>query len=924
MTRELKLNFAESLRRARLIVLILVMVFPVVTGVHAQNLAKAEYFFNTDPGQGNGTNLPVTPGASLNFTSNIPVAGLPAGFHMLGLRVKQNGGIWSLFEARGFYIATATSNTTNISKAEYYVDTDPGQGNGTPITVPTGANINFVFSVPTTNLAAGFHFLAIRVRDLAGQWSVLEGRGFFITTSTTDVPNIVAAEYFYDTDPGNGAGVPIPVSSGSTISFTLPLPVGGLTPGFHFLGVRVKAAGGKWGIFEGRGFYVSGSVTNAPAVAGAEYFFDTDPGSGNGTSLTIPAGDVSNFNVDLPIEDLTPGFHFLTIRIKDSAGRWGQFETRGFYVYAGAAAAGDIVAAEYFIDTDPGQGLALQATVNTPGLTVNQVFPLEISEVPPGPHKLGFRVRDAEGVWSEPKMSDITVLNCTPPPAPVPVSSSRCNAGSVKLVAAGAVQVQEYKWYEQEFTGSSIFIGPEFTTPSLSATTEYYVSIYDPATTCESSRVKATATVLLINKPILNASGTLTLCEGTSFLLSAPGGFADYKWSDGSLTQQVLITTNGKYSVTINNGACELPVSDEVTFNFLPRPETPTVTVAGSADICNSGSVTLGGPAGATSYVWSSGETTSSITVSTSGSYNLTVGNEAGCKSQSSVSISVNVYTTPAKPVVTGTGLTALCNDDFTVLAAPSGFAYYEWSGGETTQTIIVTDAGSYSVKVADGPGCFSALSDAVNVAKTGQPCSAGPGPNPNNIPPDIEHASITTALRGKATLDLIPIISDHNGADDLVLSSLKITTLPPSGAKAEIDAAGLLTVDYNQTDFSGAEFLTIQVCDASSSCTQQDIDITVAGDITPFNALSPNGDGMNESLYLEFIEIIPDTRANKVTVFNRWGSPVFEITDYNNSDRVFKGLDQDGKELPNGTYFYRVDFDSGKKRKDGFITLRR
>ncbi len=96
------------------------------------------------------------------------------------------------------------------------------------------------------------------------------------------------------------------------------------------------------------------------------------------------------------------------------------------------------------------------------------------------------------------------------------------------------------------------------------------------------------------------------------------------------------------------------------------------------------------------------------------------------------------------------------------------------------------------------------------------------------------------------------------------------------------------------------------------------------AGDITPYNALSPNGDGMNESLYLEFIEIIPDTKTNKVTIFNRWGSPVFEIKDYDNNDRVFKGADQNGKELPNGTYFYRVEFGTGKKTRNGYITLRR
>lgn len=900
------------------------LMLSVMTVAQAQDLTKAEYFFNTDPGQGNGINIPVTPGTGLNFTANISVGALPPGFHLLALRVKEAGGIWSLFETRGFYIGTASTNTTNLTKAEYFIDTDPGQGNGTPITIPAGATSNFVFNVPTASLAAGFHFLAIRVRDAEARWSLLEGRGFYITTATTNVPNLVAAEYFYDTDPGNGNGLPLAITPGATSTFTVPLPVGGLASGFHFLGVRVKASDGRWGIFESRGFYISGTVTSAPAIAGAEYFFDTDPGAGNGTALTIPAGDVSNFSVDLPVAGLTAGFHFLTIRIKDSAGRWGQFETRGFYIYPIDPAAGDIVEAEYFIDTDPGQGFGLAATVTTPGLNINQVFPLEISGVPAGPHKLGFRVRDSEGVWSEPKLSDITVLNCTPPPAPVATSSSRCNTGTVKLIAAGSISGQEYKWYSEEFTGPSIFTGSEFNTPSLTETTDYYVSIYDPVTTCESSRAKATATVLVIEKPALNASETVTLCEGASFLLSAPAGFPGYQWSNGSLTQQILVTASGKYSVIINNGTCELPASDEVTFDFLPGPGVPTIAVEGSPDICNSGTVTLAGPAGASTYTWSNGATSQSIEVSTTGSYQLTVSNVAGCESESSVAVSVNVYTTPDTPGITLTGLTAICEEDFTVLSAPSGFAHYEWSTGETTQTIIVRSAGNYSVKVANGPGCFSSVSTEVTITETGQPCTSTGTVNPNNVPPRIEHAEIATAIRGKAILNLVPLLSDQNGVDDIVLTSLKVTTPPPSGAAAVIDNTGLLTVDYTQTDFSGSDFVTVQVCDVSASCTQQDIDINVAGDITPFNALSPNGDGLNEALYLEFIEIIPDTKTNKVTVFNRWGSPVFEISDYNNNDRVFKGFDQSGKELPNGTYFYRVEFGSGKKTKDGFITLRR
>lgn len=113
---------------------------------------------------------------------------------------------------------------------------------------------------------------------------------------------------------------------------------------------------------------------------------------------------------------------------------------------------------------------------------------------------------------------------------------------------------------------------------------------------------------------------------------------------------------------------------------------------------------------------------------------------------------------------------------------------------------------------------------------------------------------------------------------------------------------------------------MTIEVCDLLGSCAQQVITIEVVCDITIYNAISPNGDGANEFLRLEYIEILDETIMNRVTIFNRWGDKVFEITDYNNSTRVFTGLNNSGNELPSGTYFYRIDFAGNRESKTGFL----
>jgi hypothetical protein len=88
--------------------------------------------------------------------------------------------------------------------------------------------------IPTGSLTPGFHFLAIRTQAADGRWGLFESRGFYISEITTDVPDIVAAEYFIDNDPGIGSGLPItPITAGSTVNFVASIP-SSTTPGFSF------------------------------------------------------------------------------------------------------------------------------------------------------------------------------------------------------------------------------------------------------------------------------------------------------------------------------------------------------------------------------------------------------------------------------------------------------------------------------------------------------------------------------------------------------------------------------------------------------------------------------------------------------------------------------------------------------------------
>jgi len=85
----------------------------------------------------------------------------------------------------------------------------------------------------------------------------------------------------------------------------------------------------------------------------------------------------------------------------------------------------------------------------------------------------------------------------------------------------------------------------------------------------------------------------------------------------------------------------------------------------------------------------------------------------------------------------------------------------------------------------------------------------------------------------------------------------------------------------------------------------------TVATDLEIYNALSPNGDGLNDVFTIRNIEKYPD---NEVTIFNRWGSKVYQTGSYGQFDRYFTGRNTNGKLLPEGVYYYILLIQEGSK----------
>jgi len=402
-----------------------------------QNIVRSEYFIDTDPGFGSATAITITAGPDVaNVPAVINTTGLSNGTHRLFLRTKNNEGYWSSSNIREFITdadpvyPAITSAPQNIIAAEYFINTDPGAGNGTTIPVTAALDINNVAAtINTSSLTpATTNQLFIRTKNNEGFWSITNAKEFVVIItndpvyppSTVAPQNVVAAEYFINTDPGAGNGTVIPVAAALDINnIAAAVNTSSLTPATtNQLFLRTKNNEGFWSITNVKEFVVI--ISNDPVyppspvapqnVVAAEYFINTDPGAGNGTVIPITAAlDINNIAVAVNTASLTAATtNQLFLRTKNNEGRWSITNVKEFVVlitndpaYPPAPAASqNIVAAEYFLDTDPGIGSGTAISI-TPATDINsQALVVSTIGLSNGQHRLFIRSKSNDGKWS--------------------------------------------------------------------------------------------------------------------------------------------------------------------------------------------------------------------------------------------------------------------------------------------------------------------------------------------------------------------------------------------------------------------------------------------------------------------------------------------------------------------------------------------
>lgn len=389
-----------------------------------------------------------------------------------------------------------------------------------------------------------------------------------------------------------------------------------------------------------------------------------------------------------------------------------------------------------------------------------------------------------------------------------------------------------------------------------------------------------TVSITTFDTPTISISpSTSTICAGQSVVLNASGA-STYTWS-GSGTVSNSITdapsVNTTYSVigTDINGCSN---SASVTVNV---SNTPTVSISSpSTSVCMGYTMTVTA-SGASSYNWSTGATTNTITVQpfTNTTFSVVGSNGGTCTDTAFLSLTI----LPLPSVSASASNTLVCSGQTVNLSASGTAVTYVWTPGTligANQTVQVTAPITYTVYGQATNGC-AFLSTVLIDTKSGTTVTPITSPSVICIG-DSAKLSVVGGSVPSWSNNVVPTVN--------IVAPLVATTYT-----------------YDATDVNGCASVVEFVVGIDPECN-----------VVIYNGFTPNGDGIND---VWIIDNIDKYTNNKVYIYNRWGNEIFSVSDYNNTTNVWDGK-MNGQAITSGTYFFVIVDGSDKLIKKGWIEI--
>lgn len=394
---------------------------------------------------------------------------------------------------------------------------------------------------------------------------------------------------------------------------------------------------------------------------------------------------------------------------------------------------------------------------------------------------------------------------------------------------------------------------------------------------CES--FSDTLTVEVIPAPQVALPDDQEFCDGENFIIEpeVEGENEGFSWQDGSGDPTFIATESGTYVLEVLNAEGCLG-TDSVAIAFNQVPQNPEIT--GNEPVCEGETLSISSQGeNGVSYTWSDAEGNIIFTGNTlvfdqasaanSGDYNVQAALEACLSDILDFTVEVS-----ENPVVELPGDSLICNGEEIILTTDGDFESFLWNTGDT-EALIVAGEGFYELTVTNEAGCEGTANIAVS--------EDGPLAEFGYVP--------TGVIRPEQVVEF----ADLSDPGESIIADRFWDFGDGSTSEAQnpdhpYPTSGIYSVSLTVTDVNGCQ----------STATQE---VVVSFDFRIPQGFSPNGDGINDIFEIQGLEAFPETALK---IFNRWGNVVFETNRYNN--------DWDGRNVPDGTYFYAVKLPNGEE----------
>lgn len=443
---------------------------------------------------------------------------------------------------------------------------------------------------------------------------------------------------------------------------------------------------------------------------------------------------------------------------------------------------------------------------------------------------------------------------------PTTITASITAGGPTSFCAGGSVVLSS-----SSASGNSWSTGAA--TPSISVNTAgvYTLTVSNG---CASASVTQSITVIPLTTASITALGPVTFCQGGSVIL-ASNALTGNSWSTGASSPTISVNTAGIYTLSVAATCGTTTATQQVTVNPLP---TATITAVGSTALCPGQTVQLN-VSGGTTYTWSTGQNTSSISVNTPGTYTVAASNSCGTAISSPVTVS-----TLALPTVQLSGGGQICPGDSLLLTA-SGGPNFVWSTGSTNASLYAHSSGNYIVSANNACGTATA---SAQVTVT-----------------DLSAGFNATTVSGSAPLPVQFINTSSASASTTNWNFGDGTGSTSSSPAHTFQEAGVYTVT-----------LTVQSANGCTDSYTMTVTVISEGSVIRVpNVFTPNNDRVNDRFSI-FTENISEFH---LSIFDRWGILVMESGD---PKQEWDGTTNSGGDAADGTYFY-VLIAKGGNNKD-------